>query len=180
MPNTILSSLASKPALSIVSNLSGIDYGPNLSVQKVRSHLRSVTQKHKREDGTSIVDARILLPVLIEVSAFCKTLDQLQMINALLLDRESAYTVTTKGIIFKNMMADENTIRQTPDCISANPVILTFEQLLLQGGSATPQVAQAADASMLDRGIQLVQGAATTAVKSATQLASQVTLMTGL
>lgn len=173
MPNSILSSLLSKPTLSIVSSTTGLDLATNLQVQRVGIKFRSRVFRHKREDGTSIVDARILVPTVVDIDVFCKSLDDLALVNAMMLDRTSVYRVTTKGVVLLNMMMSDESVKQTPDVISANPVRMTLMRLLTQNNSEPPSVAQAADSSLLDRGIQQVRTTANSAVTNVQQLASQ-------
>lgn len=174
MPNSILSSLLSKSSLSIVSSQTGLDIASNLKVARVRFRYRSTALRHMREDGTSIVDQRVILPAVVEIDVFCTTQDDLAMVNSALLDRTGVYTITSKGLVINNMMADEEQIKQTPDVISSNPVRLSFKQLLLQNGANPPQVEQAADSSLLKLGIQQVNSAAQSVQTFATNFASNV------
>lgn len=159
MANSILSSLLSKPALSIVSSLSGLNIAQNLKVSRVRFRYRSRVMRHMREDGTCIVDARIVMSPIVEIEVFCATLDDLAMVNSAMLDRSGVYTITSRGLVLSNMMADEEQVKQTPDVISANPVRMSFKQVLTQNGSNPPSVEQAADSSLMDKGIQQVNAA---------------------
>jgi hypothetical protein len=112
--------------------------------------------RHKREDGTSIVDARIILPSQCEIDVFVENLDDLAVVNSIMLDRTGVYKITSKGLIMTNMMMEEQVIKQTAMVISANPVRLQFKSLLIQDNQPVPQVEQAADSSLLDRGIQAI------------------------
>lgn len=170
MPSSILSSLLSKPSLSIVSSASGLDIASNLKVSRVGLRYRSRAMRHKREDGTSIVDARIILPCHCEIDVFVENLDDLAMVNSIMIDRTGVYKITSKGLIMTNMMLEEQVIKQTAIVISANPVRLQFKRLLIQDNQSVPQVEQAADSSLLDRGIQSV----TSTLQSAQGAASQV------
>jgi hypothetical protein len=163
MAASILSSLLSKPALSIVSSQTGIDIASSLKVVRVRFRYRSRTLRHMREDGTSIVDQRVILATVVELEVFCSTQNDLAAVNSAMLDRTGVYTITSKGLIVKNMMSEENQIKQTPEVISANPVRISFKQLLTQGGTNPASVEQAADSSLLDKGIQQLQTAAISA-----------------
>jgi hypothetical protein len=187
MPATVLSTILSKAALTIVNSQTGIDVAANLKVVKVSFKFRARALRHMREDGNSIVDARIIVPAYVEIDAFCETLNDLALVNALILDRDSAYKVTSKGIVMDQTMAEENAIKQTPDVISANPVRIVLKQLLRQSGAASPVTEQPADSSILDKGIQTVntalqsaQSAVNSAALTAQQLAQRVISNTGL
>lgn len=170
MVASILSSAFSKPALTIVSSLTGLDIATNLNVARVRFRYRSRVLRHMREDGTCIVDARVIVAPMVEIEVFCATLDDLAMVNSVMLDRTGVYRVTSRGLVLNNMMADEEQIKQTPDVISANPVRMSFKQILTQNGSNPPSVEQAADSSLIDVGIMQVNKA----VQSVQTLASNI------
>lgn len=184
MPESILSSLLSKASLSIVNSQTGIDVAANLKVSRVGFKYRSRVFRHMREDGTSIVDSRIIVPAVIEIDAFCTTANDLAIINSLLLDRTATYKVASKGIVLTQVMSEEGAVKQTPEVISASPIRIVLKQVLRKTGAASPVTAQAADSSLLDKGIQTVktatQSAASSAALSATQLAQRVVSNTGL
>lgn len=173
MAVSILSSLLSKASLSIVGSQSGIDIATNLKVVKVKFRYRSRALRHMREDGTSIVDQRVIVPAVVDLDVYCQNQNDLAAVNSAMLDRTGVYTITSKGLVITNMMSDENQIKQTPEVISANPIRISFKQLLTQGGSNPPSVAQAADSSLLDRGIQQVQAAAISVTDFTNQVAAQ-------
>jgi hypothetical protein len=163
MPQTILSSLLSKASLSIVSQQTNVDIATDLKVSRVGIRLSSRVMRHMREDGTSIVDARIVQPTRVEIDVFCQSMDDLVLVNSVLLDRASVYTVKSKGLIFTSMMMEGEAIRQTPAVISASPVRITMKRLLNPSGATQQSMAQPADASLVDLGLQdisaLVSGA---------------------
>lgn len=170
MPSTILSSLLSKASLSIVSSQTGLDVASTFNVVRVGFKYRSRTMRHMREDGTSIVDCRKVQPAIVEIDVICATLDDLAMANVLIMDRTGVYTITSKGLVLKNMMADEQMIKQSPEMLSASPVRITLKQVLTQSNVDPPQMEQSADSSMLDRGIQAVNST----VQSAQGLVNQI------
>jgi hypothetical protein len=175
MANSILSSLLSKPSLSIVSSQTGIDAANGLSVSRVRFRFKSRAMRHMREDGTSIVDQRVILPAAVEIEVFCSTQDQLAAVNAAMLDRTGVYTITSRGLVLTNMMAEANQIKQTPEVISANPVRMYFKRLLTQDAANPPAVEQSADSSLLDKGIQQVNTAAASVTDLISTVKAQVT-----
>src|SRR6185503_20744839 len=106
MAQTILSSLLSPSSLSIVSSNSdlSLDIASSLKVARVGIRLCSYVMRHMREDGNTIVDARIIQPTKIEIDVFCQSIDDLAMVNSVMLDRNSTYTIKLRGLIFDNMM----------------------------------------------------------------------------
>jgi hypothetical protein len=169
MANTILSSALSAPALSITSDLTSVNVATGLAVSKVSLKLRARIFRHKREDGTTIVDARQVEPMITEAEVFAPTLDNIASIRSSLMDRQSTYTVKSRGLVMRRMMMDECDIKQTGDMISASPVRMVFKELLTQNQSNVGQttVAQPADSTLIDKGLQQVRSA----VIDATQLA---------
>lgn len=187
MPNSILSSLLSKASLSIKSNATGLDIATNLKVSRVMFKYCSRVMRHKREDGTSIVDARIILPSVVEIDVICETIDDLALVNAVMLDRTTVYTIKSKGLIIENMMSEVDAIRQTSDVISATPIRMSFTSLLIQGNSKVPSVQQPSDSSLIDKGlqdisqaVQGVQGLITNVQTTVLGLAAQVKSNLGL
>lgn len=182
MAQTILSSLLSPSSLSIVSSNSdlSLDIASSLKVARVGIRLCSYVMRHMREDGNTIVDARIIQPTKIEIDVFCQSIDDLAMVNSVMLDRNSTYTIKSRGLIFDNMMMDREEIRQSPEVISASPVRMSFKQLLVPGIAIGPNVAQAADSSLVDHGLQDIKAIVSGAVTNAQQLAQQIISKTGL
>jgi hypothetical protein len=167
MADSILSSVLSKQSFSLKSDKTGQDAAENLKVIAVNFHYRARPMRHMREDGTSIVDSKVVDPALVEIDAICPTLDSINKINTALMDRTSTYTVTSKGIQLRDVSNEHFELRQTPDMLSASPIRITLKQLLRQGGVASGVVVeQPADSSMFSRGIQSV-AAVTTPVDNA-------------
>lgn len=155
MAENILSSLLSVAAFSITNATTGAVVAPNLAVKKVGIRYSSKNMTHQLEDGSTIVDQRIIVPSGMVVEAYCPDIDTVDAINALLLDRSAMYTINSKGIIIQNTMADSDNFRQNAEMLSATPIRIRFKQQLIQG--VAPVVcSQSADSSVLDRGIQLL------------------------
>jgi hypothetical protein len=176
MPSTILSSALSAPSLAVTSDLTSINIAQALSVSRVSIKLRSRIFRHKREDGTTIVDARVTEPKIVELDVFAPTLDAIAMLNSALLDREGTYTIKSRGLVFRRMMADQESIKQTADMLSASPVHVVFKELLTQNQTNVGQtsVAQPADSTMIEKGIQEVTSAVQTVQQLAATIQSQV------
>lgn len=162
MADSILSSLLSKAALSIVgsSDSNGTNVARNLKVSRVQIKYSARAMRHMREDGVSIVDARMIDPIVIDLEVICPTLDELTAVNNLLMDRSNTYTFTSKSIVVNEVTADDIQVKQTPDMLSASPVKINLKQLQRQGGTTVEVhqvVEQPADSSIFNRGIQTVQ-----------------------
>ncbi len=158
MPNSILSSYNGKSSFSLVRENGGKNIAVGLSVLKVNISLRSRAMRHMREDGTSIVDCRIIEPIMISADVISDSLDEIGNISAGLLDRSSLYTVTSKGLIFYSMMMDDNVINQSSGLLNASPLKLSFKQVLLQGVKAKVFL-QPPDSTLMDRGLQILDQA---------------------
>src|ERR1700743_1498086 len=122
MANTILASLLSSPSLTITSDVTSIDVAQSCGVSKVAIKLRSKIFRHKREDGTTIVDARVLEPYTVEIDVFAPTLDSLTLLNSAMLDRNGTYTIKSRGLVFRRAMTNQTGIKQTSEMLSAAPV----------------------------------------------------------
>lgn len=176
MANTILSSALSAPSLNITSDQTSIDVAAECGVSKVVIKLRSKIMRHKREDGTTIVDARVLEPMTVEIGVFAPTLDSLSMLNSAMLDRNSTYTVKSRGLVFRRMMMNATGIKQSGDMLSASPVRLSLKELLTQNQTNVGQtnVAQPADSTLIDKGLQTVATAVQTVQGLAQSIAGEI------
>lgn len=181
MANTILSSLLSSPSLAITSDNSSIDVASNLGVSKVVLKLRARIFKHKQEDGSTIVDARVTEPKIVEIDLFVKTLDDIAMINYARNDRSGTYTIKSRGLVLKRMMMYEGNVKQTSEMISASPVHLVFKELLTQNlTNVGPKVvAQPANSTLIDKGIQTLSEAKQTVTGLADQVKSAAGVAAG-
>jgi hypothetical protein len=167
MADSILSSIFSKASLSIVKTGETTNEADGLQVVAVNIHYRARAMRHMREDGTSIVDAKVIDPAIAELDVICPTLDSINKVNTALMNRANTYTLTSKGIQLNDTVAERFDVRQTPEMISASPVRITFKQLRRQGGATGGKVVeQPADSSTFGRGIQALS-AVTTPVDNA-------------
>jgi hypothetical protein len=176
MPNTILSSALSSPSLSITSFSNPENIAASLSVSKVTIKLRSKIFRHKTETGNTIVDARVVEPMTCEIDVFAPTLDSLTAINAVMLDRGTTYTIKSRGLVLTKMMMDQTGIKQSGDMLSASPVRLAFKELMTQGQLAlgATTVAQPADSTLIDQGLQTVSDAVSTVQGLAATIAGNI------
>lgn len=173
MPNSILSSLFSQAALTITNMGSGKVAAVNLKTIKVNIKLSAIAMRHIREDGSTIVDTKVIRPTIITIDAYCPDIDTLGQVNSILLDRSALYLISSKGIVLNNMMAQTEQIRQSPEVLSASPIRIMFKGAALQG-QAPKIVAQPADASVLDKGMAILNSAKQTVAGIATKISTAI------
>jgi hypothetical protein len=160
MANSILSSLFSKASFRISDSTTTIprDVAKGLKIRRVTIRYSSAVQRHRREDGATFVDARTIQPTTILVDAIVPDLDTLSQVTTITQERNVVYTITTKGLIFQSMRIESQDLLQSGEMLSASPIQLQFKQMLVQGQQ--PVVfAQAADSSLIDRGMAVLESA---------------------
>jgi len=165
MANSILSSLRSKASLSIANSTNSSDdrerdVAKGLVVTKINIKYRSRTMRHMLENGTGVVDTRVIDPTIIDMEVICPTLDELNLVNQMLQDRKNTYNVTTKSIVVNDMVCDNFQVMQSSGMLSASPVRITMKQLRRQGADSKrlhQVVEQPPDSSVLGLGIQRAQ-----------------------
>jgi hypothetical protein len=162
MASSILSSLTSKVSFSILNEMQQTYAVPNLKIVEVRIRYSSNNMRHRMEDGSYLVDSRIIVPMTIDITAICPDLDTQNQLTTLFADRSNSYTVTSKGLVFKHVMVDQEGLEQTPEMMSATPIKLSFKQVLAQGTDPV-LAAQPADSSSVDQGYISLASTAQTA-----------------
>lgn len=156
----IVSSFFSSAAFKLKNSTTGATAAEGLRVSRVHIRLPSTPMRHMKEDGSTIIDSRIIQPTSVQMEAYCETLDSFSKLNAVLLDRSTFYSIASKGLSFDNMLLENEQVSQSQDVISALPVKLSFKQVLTK--KITPIVfAQSADASLISRGMNLLSTAQT-------------------
>ncbi len=161
MASNIFSGLLAPSAFIVRDEEDGSIQIKGLKVSRVQIRLMSAAMRHMKEDGTTIVDSRIIQPSTVTVEAFCPDAATLKQVNNLLLDRANFYSVSSKGVILNNMMAEAQQISQTSEVISAVPVRLSFRQVVSKNIDPLI-VAQSADSTLVDRGMSLLSNATKT------------------
>lgn len=152
----IFTSLLSSRSFSIVDQNTNQLVAADLRISRVNTRFSSVGQRHMLEDGTTKMDSRTIHPMEIIVEVFCPSIDVVDQINQLLLDRDTLYKVITRGMVFERMMCTSEALNQTPDMISATPARLTFSQVLVQNPKPI-MFRNVGDSSMIDRGLALAE-----------------------
>lgn len=161
MASNIFSGLLSPSAFIIRDEEDGTIQVKGLKVVRVQIHLNSTAHRHMKEDGTTIVDSRVIQPSTATVEAICPDADTLKQVNNLLLDRANFYSISSKGVILNNMMAEAEQISQTPDMTSAVPIRLSLRQVVSKNTDPLI-VAQSSDSTLVDRGMSLLSNATKT------------------
>ena len=177
MANSILSSLFSKTSFR-AETMAGVQVIRGIKIKKVSARFTSSVPRHMREDGVSIVDTRIIKGAVITVEAICPSIDEVEQVIALAADRETLYRVTSKGVVFDNVMVQATSNMQSQEMLSSAPFQITFKQLLLQNVLPVA-VSQAADSTTVDRGIQILNSARETAQNLAESVKSRITGLFG-
>jgi hypothetical protein len=171
MPSLPISNLLSRSAFKVHNKTRGIDVMTKVKVINAKVSLQSTVMRHMREDGTTIVDTRVILPFVLEVQLICPDLNVANDVLSTLNDRSSLYRVTSKGLIFDDVMLMYDSMQQTPENLSSTPTRIAFQQVLLQGGQQAI-TAQPADGSVMDRGIASIRDVAQSATQTVTQSVS--------
>lgn len=161
MAGNLFSGFLSPAALVIRDEESGEVQAKDLKPVRVQIRLTSTAQRHMREDGSTIVDSRIIQPSSVVIEALCPDSATMKQVNNLLMDRSFFYSVSSKGVILNNMMAESELITQSPDVMSAVPIRISMKQVLSK--EVKPLiVAQSADSTLVDRGMSLLSNAKST------------------
>lgn len=173
-----LANLLGQSAFRVHNKLRAIDVMTKVKVLRTKIGLSSTVMRHMREDGTSIVDSRIILPYTLEVEIICPDLNVANDVLTVLSDRSALYKVTSKGLVFDDLMMMYDSMHQTPENLSSTPTRIAFQQILLEG-SKQAITAQPGDSSSMDRGITSLRDVATNAAQSVTDLFNRATESVG-
>jgi len=161
MAQPLLSAVFSSPSLRIFNKKTGQYVLIPIRTIRVALTFQSRAARHKMEDGSTKVDQRILMPIVVAIDLIAPTMDIVGQVNAVTADREASYFISSRGIVIDDLRVTSQVIDQTPENLSSTPIQLTFSQLMFQGRSQTVY-SQAADASLIDRGMALLSSATQT------------------
>jgi hypothetical protein len=161
MAGNVISSLFGKKALTIYNQTYGYVSAKDLKISKVTIKLSSDPQRHMMEDGSAQIDTRTIKGIRIQMEVFCPDNDTLLQLNDIVSDRSSLYQITSRGLIIPDMMIDSELMKQMPEVLSATPIKLTFKQVMIEGKNPIV-MNNAADASLIDRGLAIVNDATET------------------
>lgn len=161
MTSSLIQNLLSTSPFKLVNSTTGEEVVKGIAISRINIKLTSTPLRHMKEDGSTIVDSRIIQPTMITIDAYCKDNDLLTQANDVAADRSNFYTMTSKGIVIDRLMADSEQIKQSPDVMSAAPIRLSFKQIIAK--KIKPVVfAQSANSSVINRGIAIINSAKTT------------------
>lgn len=174
MANSILSSFFSKPQFT----LKNADYAlTNLAaswkVMSVSMRFHSVPMRQMMEDGSTLVDSRIIRAAEVEVIMMCPDADTLSGVQDIVSDRSQRYSIVSRGVYLHSVMLDHSAIQHVPEVLSAAPIQLVFKQLLVQGENPVI-VSQAADSNVIDLGLAALKSAANSASDLYSKVSSSV------
>lgn len=162
MPS-ILASVFGKSTTTFLQTINGesISVLSNMKVESSRITLKSTVFSHKLENGQSFIDSKAMMPIIIEMTVICPTVDVVDELNNILLNRSARYQVTSRGLIFQNMLPKSETLDFSGEILSATPVRIVWQQLLVQGENPVLFLNQA-DSRIVQKGTQLLKQAETT------------------
>lgn len=132
----LINTLAGGSSFRVVNDLTGAVALTNIGVKDVRFNFHSQLMQNTGEDGLPIIDSRVIFPTTITMNVFCNSADRVAEVNTLLNDISSKFTITSRGILLENFMLDTESMTQAAAMISANPMKISFKQVMLQGGGA--------------------------------------------
>lgn len=131
MANSILSMFVGQKSFKLYSN-DGISVLNGVKIIKVNVILSARLFKNTGEDGIPIIDAKMILPVRVIVTAIAESVDSLQKINKIFSESKTRYTIYSRGIFLKGLVVASESFRQNGKVISATPVDITFNGILIQ------------------------------------------------
>lgn len=155
MSTSILSSLLSKPLVTIVNATTGAAVITGVKIKKVTPQYASFVPRHMREDGSTIVDTRIIHSTMVTLEVICPTITDVDAVIQLMNDRENLYNITSRGLVYNNMMMRAGQTKQTSEMLSSAPFTIVFDEQLLE--NVQPVICQqSGDSDNQDNGLQLV------------------------
>lgn len=173
MANDLISYVFGSSRFKITDFRTGPVSLTGLSVIDVKIKFPGKLFKNAKEDGGFIVDGKIRLPIEIEVTVIVQTVDAAERITQILKNRDTLYSITTRGLIIDNMMCSNQQITLSPDMLSAAPYRLSFRELPLERTEVIV-TKQQADSSIIDKGIAYVKETTTTVTNFAQESISKV------
>lgn len=161
MANSIVSTLLGTNPFVIYNQSTKATTNLEVKVVNVSIKLSAEPQRQTMEDGSTKTDSKTVRPIRMTADVICPDINALTQVNSILSDRSSLYQITSRGLIFQNMMVDSEFIRQAPDMLSATPVRMSFKQILIE--NVSPIIfANQSDSSIIERGISALNKATET------------------
>lgn len=180
MAGSILSSLFSTTQFTVVATDNSVKLS-KLKVAKTSFKYTSRPHRSIKEDGSTVVDAKVVLQTALSITVYCETQDDLRQINNLLQNRGKLFSIYSKGIIIENVVMDSEDVKQSAEVTSAYPIELKFTEIIVQNKKPII-VKQSADSNGISAGLasittqatQTVSGLVSAVKASAADLSRQV------
>ena len=158
MAANLITKLLGSNELRIQNLTTGSTVISNLKARVVSIKFVSEPMVHQKEDGTTLIDTRVITPARVMIDGIAPSINDVSAINEVLLDRESLYQISSRGIIIANLMSDSENFRQSKDNISSTPTRISFQQVLIERVSPVVYANQS-DSSLIDRGLAIIDNA---------------------
>jgi len=159
MANNLLTGLFSDSnKLKVVDAANSRQVMPDFKTKRVNIRFPSNVMGHTMESGITKVDTRVIRPAQLSVIGYANDASTLLSLASMLSNRNTLYTITSRGLILPNMLLVTEGLAQSPEVISAAPIRLDFKQVFIEGIDSVV-FAQAADTSLIDRGIGFLEEA---------------------
>ncbi|QOV06244.1 tape measure chaperone [Burkholderia phage Maja] len=142
MPQSILSSLFGKASFSAISEITNTPVWTGIKILNVEIDASSANSdqpsginQHSEDivlislTQDDIRATKIIQPAVMKVTAICPNLSVYENVIAAFANVMQSFTISTKGVIARNMVVTEVTATQTPEMLSATQV----EIVLFQG-----------------------------------------------
>jgi hypothetical protein len=166
MPQSILSSILSKPQFVATNESSNSVLWPQLGILDVEisndseNSDKPISNQQLSDKATyqsiltqDIQAAKIIQPSRLRVTALCADISTLENVLATYSNLSATISINSKSIITQSLMLTAVDVEQTPEMISASRVVMVFEQAQPPANSGfAPE--QAADASVYGVSIQ--------------------------
>lgn len=158
MANSIISTLLGSSPFVVYNQSTKSTTTFDVKVVTASIKLSAEPQRQMLEDGSTLTDSKTVRPTRMSVDVVCPDINVLDQVNSIMGDRTSLYQITSRGLIFANLMVDSEFLRQSPDMLSATPVRMSFKQILIE--NVSPVIfANKSDSSVIERGISALNKA---------------------
>lgn len=169
MANNILTALAGNVSFKLYSS-DGISVLNSVYALEVTAQLSAKLLKNMAEDGTAIIDSKILMPIQVSVSVMANSTEAVEQVNSIFQNINGQYKLYSRGLYFEKLTLARESLTQSAAVMSATPIELVFNGILLENENY-PVTAQSGDSDTIIGGI----------ISTATETAANATtLISGL
>ena len=174
MANSIISTLLGSSPFAVYNQSTKSTTTFDVKVVTASIKLSAEPQRQMLEDGSTLTDSKTVRPTRMSVDVICPDINVLDQVNSIMGDRTSLYQITSRGLIFPNLMVDSEFLRQSPDMLSATPVRMSFKQILIE--NVSPVIfANKSDSSVIERGISALNKATDSVTSLYTKVSASIT-----